>query len=63
MATMYRPPFPWFGGKRKVAPIVWQALGDVELYVEPFFGSGSGCGSVRIASSCSRGCYELISSC
>ncbi len=32
-------PFPWFGGKRKVAPNVWAALGDVDNYVEPFAGS------------------------
>ena len=32
-------PFPWFGGKRKVAPEVWRRLGDVALYVEPFAGS------------------------
>ena len=32
-------PFPWFGGKRKVAPEVWAALGDVDNYVEPFAGS------------------------
>lgn len=32
-------PFPWFGGKRRVASIVWQALGDVSGYVEPFAGS------------------------
>ena len=34
-----KAPFPWFGGKRKVAPIVWDALGDVENYAEPFAGS------------------------
>lgn len=34
-------PFPWFGGKSRVAPLVWQALGDVKNYVEPFFGSGA----------------------
>jgi len=36
-------PFPWFllGGKRKVAPVVWQRFGDVPNYVEPFFGSGA----------------------
>jgi hypothetical protein len=34
-----RAPFPWFGGKRKVAPHVWAALGDVDNYVEPFAGS------------------------
>lgn len=34
-------PFPWFGGKRKVAAEVWQRFGDVPNYVEPFFGSGA----------------------
>ena len=34
-----KAPFPWFGGKRKVAPIVWDALGDVANYAEPFAGS------------------------
>ena len=48
-------PFPWFGGKRKVAPEVWAALGDPDNYVEPFAGSlavllgrpESGCGGMR----------------
>jgi len=34
-------PFPYFGGKARVADIVWQALGDVKHYIEPFFGSGA----------------------
>lgn len=34
-------PFPWFGGKRRVAPLVWRAFGPVVNYVEPFFGSGA----------------------
>ena len=34
-------PFPWFGGKSAVAPQVWEALGNVAHYVEPFFGSGA----------------------
>lgn len=34
-------PFPWFGGKRDIAPQVWDALGSVAHYVEPFFGSGA----------------------
>ena len=34
-----KAPFVWFGGKRRVAPQVWQALGDVNNYVEPFAGS------------------------
>lgn len=32
-------PFPWFGGKRRVAPDVWARFGDVPNYVEPFAGS------------------------
>jgi hypothetical protein len=34
-------PFPYFGGKRGAAPIVWGALGDVPAYVEPFAGSAA----------------------
>ena len=34
-------PFPWFGGKAQVAEAVWESLGPVEHYVEPFFGSGA----------------------
>lgn len=34
-------PFPWFGGKRRVAHVVWQRFGEVANYVEPFFGSGA----------------------
>lgn len=34
-------PFPWFGGKSRVAGVVWQAFGDVPNFVEPFFGSGA----------------------
>lgn len=34
-----KTPFPWFGGKSGAAPAVWEALGDVEHYVEPFAGS------------------------
>ena len=37
-----KAPFPYFGGKSKIAPVVWQAIGtDVRNYVEPFFGSGA----------------------
>ena len=34
-----RAPFPWFGGKRMAAQAIWDALGDVGNYVEPFCGS------------------------
>lgn len=36
-----KAPFPYFGGKSKIASIVWQHLGDVRHYIEPFFGSGA----------------------
>jgi site-specific DNA-adenine methylase len=34
-------PFPYFGGKRRAAPRIWQALGDPASYVEPFAGSAA----------------------
>lgn len=37
----YKPPFPWFGGKSRVAHIVWERFGNVPNYVEPSFGSGA----------------------
>jgi DNA adenine methylase len=36
-----KAPFPYFGGKSKVADVIWDRLGDVVNYVEPFFGSGA----------------------
>jgi hypothetical protein len=39
--TALSAPFPWFGGKRRVAPAIWERFGDVDNYVEPFFGSGA----------------------
>ncbi|QOC26059.1 DNA adenine methylase [Microbacterium hominis] len=40
-AEQLTAPFPYFGGKRHVAPMVWDLLGDVEAYVEPFAGSAA----------------------
>jgi hypothetical protein len=35
-----RAPFPWFGGKRRVAGVVWRAFGaDVPNLIDPFAGS------------------------
>ena len=34
-------PFPYFGGKRRAAPLVWDMLGDPGGYVEPFAGSAA----------------------
>ncbi|KFE60116.1 DNA adenine methylase [Hyalangium minutum] len=39
MTAILRAPFPWFGGKARAASIIWQALGNVPNYVEPFAGS------------------------
>ena len=36
-----KSPFPYFGGKRRIAHEVWRRFGDVPNYVEPFFGSGA----------------------
>jgi len=36
-----KAPFPYFGGKSSVAPVVWAALGQPKHYIEPFFGSGA----------------------
>ena len=37
--SVLKAPFPWFGGKSKVADLVWSRLGDVRNYIEPFAGS------------------------
>jgi DNA adenine methylase len=36
-----KAPFPYFGGKSKVAHLVWERFGNVQNLVEPFFGSGA----------------------
>lgn len=36
-----KSPFPYFGGKSRVADVVWSRFGNVVNYVEPFFGSGA----------------------
>lgn len=33
--------FPYFGGKAKIAETVWDHLGVVKNYIEPFTGSGA----------------------
>ena len=34
-------PFPYFGGKRRAASMIWAAIGDPSGYVEPFAGSAA----------------------
>jgi hypothetical protein len=36
-----RAPYQYFGGKRDVADIVWQAFGSPKQYIEPFCGSAA----------------------
>ena len=36
-----QPLFRYFGGKRKIAPIVWKIFGEVNHYIEPFAGSSA----------------------
>lgn len=36
-----KAPFPYFGGKSTVAPIIWAALGQPKHYIEPFCGSAA----------------------
>jgi len=40
-AGPFKAPFPYFGGKSRVASEVWKRFGKVRSYVEPFFGSGA----------------------
>jgi len=39
--TELKAPFPYFGGKSRIADEVWKALGDVDTYIEPFCGSAA----------------------
>jgi site-specific DNA-adenine methylase len=36
---LLKAPFPWFGGKSRIAHVVWERFGDPENFVEPFAGS------------------------
>jgi site-specific DNA-adenine methylase len=40
-APRLKAPFPYFGGKSRVAAEVWRRFGDVPNMIEPFFGSGA----------------------
>lgn len=39
--TPLTAPFPYFGGKATIAPLVWEALGNPVRYIEPFCGSAA----------------------
>ena len=36
-----KPLFPYYGNKERVVAIIWDRLGNVKNYVEPFIGSGA----------------------
>jgi DNA adenine methylase len=39
-ANGIKSPFPYYGGKVRVASEVWRRFGEVKHYIEPFFGGG-----------------------
>jgi hypothetical protein len=39
MTAPLKSPFPWFGGKSRAAPLIWERFGDPANFVEPFAGS------------------------
>lgn len=41
MNELLAAPFPYFGGKRRAARLVWTELGDPGGYIEPFAGSAA----------------------
>ncbi len=41
MKPFLTAPFTYFGGKSAIAAEVWDRFGDVDCYIEPFFGSGA----------------------
>lgn len=42
MVEELRSPYPYFGGKRRVASVMWRAFGaDVPNFIDPFFGGNS----------------------
>ena len=40
-SSFSKAPFPWFGGKRRCAHLVWPRLGNPNYLIDPFFGSGA----------------------
>jgi DNA adenine methylase len=40
-AEFLKAPFPHFGGKSIICDQIWERFGNVDSYVEPFFGSGA----------------------
>lgn len=57
MKVSLKAPFPYLGGKSRIAETVWRALGNVVCYAEPFLGSAA----VLLArKSGGAGCREVV---
>src|SRR6266852_4078535 len=41
MQKKLKAPFPYFGGKNRVARRIWDGIGDVDNAIEPFCGSAA----------------------
>jgi len=41
MSDILRSPFQWFGSKRTVCSEIWARLGNPDVFIDPFFGSGT----------------------
>lgn len=41
MGDPLKSPYPYFGGKRRVADVIWRAFGPVPNFIDPFLGSNS----------------------
>lgn len=54
--NFHKPPYPWFGSKKGIAELVWNRLGGISGYIEPFFGSGA----VFLAQEKNRARQEVI---
>lgn len=39
ISVKLKSPYQWFGGKAKVADVIWRGLGKIDNYIEPFCGS------------------------
>lgn len=38
-SLIVKAPFPYFGGKSRISPLIWKHLGNIPNYIEPFAGS------------------------
>lgn len=52
----YKAPFPWFGGKSRIADEIWSQVSSPKTYVEPFAGSIA----VLLANPHWQSCNEVI---